>query len=105
MIKGNLNAIPYSRVRYIISIGPSNMDFPKCRREITASLNGFSNGWCKRENIEPNALKKWKINNFKIIDTHISFNSHNTHLLSPKIVSEYYQEIPQSQTADNPLAP
>ena len=22
-----------------------------------------------------------------------------------KIVSEYYQEIPQSQTADNPMAP
>ena len=25
--------------------------------------------------------------------------------LSPKIVSEYDQEIPQSQTADNPVAP
>ena len=23
----------------------------------------------------------------------------------PKIVSEYYQEIPQSQTADNPVVP
>ena len=30
-----------------------------------------------------------------------------THLLVhiPKIVSEYDQEIPQSQTADNPMAP
>ena len=26
-------------------------------------------------------------------------------LLAPKIVSEYDQEIPQSQTADNPKAP
>ena len=26
-------------------------------------------------------------------------------LLTEKIVSEYDQEIPQSQTADNPLAP
>ena len=26
-------------------------------------------------------------------------------LLSPKIVSEYDQEIPQSQTADNPMVP
>ena len=34
----------------------SNIDFPKCRREITASLNDFSNRWCKRENVEPDAL-------------------------------------------------
>ena len=27
------------------------------------------------------------------------------YLLSPKKVSEYDQEIPQSQTADNPVAP
>ena len=26
-------------------------------------------------------------------------------VLKPKIVSEYDQEIPQSQTADNPMAP
>ena len=44
MITGNLNVIPDSRVRYIISKGPkyrfpSNFDFPKCRREIAASLN------------------------------------------------------------------
>ena len=26
-------------------------------------------------------------------------------MISPKIVSEYDQEIPQSQTADNPVAP
>ena len=71
MISGNLNVIPGARVRSIISKGPkyrfpSNIDFPKCRREIAASLNGFSNRWCKRENVEPDALKKWKINYFKI---------------------------------------
>ena len=33
---------------------------------------------------EPDALKEWKINIFKISDTHISFYSHNTHLLPPK---------------------
>ena len=63
MIIGNLNAIPDSRVRYFISKGPkyrflSNIDFPKCRREIAASLNDFSNRWCKRENVEPDALKE-----------------------------------------------
>ena len=59
---------------------PSNIDFSKCRREIAASLNDFSNRWCKWENVEPDALKEWKTNNFKIIDTRISFYSHNTHL-------------------------
>ena len=39
---GNLNVIPDATVRNIISKGPkyrfpSNIDFPKCRREIAAS--------------------------------------------------------------------
>ena len=52
---------------------PSNIDFPKCRREIAASLNNFSNRWCKQEIFEPDALKNWKINIAKIIDTRILF--------------------------------
>ena len=48
VITGNLNVIPDSRVRYIISKGPkyrfpSYIDFPKCRREIAASLKTFRN--------------------------------------------------------------
>ena len=43
---------------------PSNIDFSKCRREIAASLNDLSNRWCKWENVEPDALKEWKINIF-----------------------------------------
>ena len=35
-------------------------------------------------NVEPDALKEWKINISKIIDTRISFYSRNTHLLTPK---------------------
>ena len=63
MITGNLNVIPDSRVQNIIFKGPkfrfpSNIDFPKRRREIAVSLNGFSNRWCKRENVEPDALKE-----------------------------------------------
>ena len=67
MITGNLNVIPDSRVRYIIFkvlnidfplIFISNIDFRKCRRETTASFNDFSNGSCKRENVEPGALKE-----------------------------------------------
>ena len=74
VITGNINVIPDAPARNIISKGhkyrfPSNIDFPKCRREIAALLNDISNHWCKQENIEPDALKEWKINNFKIIDT------------------------------------
>ena len=94
MITRNLNVIPDARVCNIISKGPkyrfpSHIDFPKCRREITASLNDFGNRWCKQENVEPDALKEWKINIFKIIDTRISFYSRNTHLLSPKPKSTF----------------
>ena len=89
MITGILDVISDSRAHYIISKGdkyrlPSNSNFLKCQREIAASLNDFSNRWCKREHVEPDALKEWKINIFKIIDTHISFYSHNTHRLHPK---------------------
>ena len=66
------------------------IDFPKCRREIAPSLNDFSNCWCKRENVESDVLKEWKINIFKIIDTRISFYSRNTHLLPPKPKSSFH---------------
>ena len=94
MITGILYVIPDARVCNIISKGPkyrfpSNIDFPKCRREIAASLNDSSNRWCKRENFEPGALKEWKINIFKIIDTRVSFYSRNTHLLPPKPKSSF----------------
>ena len=54
MITGNLDVIPDARVRNIISKGPkyrlpSNIDFPKCRREIAASLNDLNNRWCKQK--------------------------------------------------------
>ena len=85
MITGNLNVMPGARVCNIISKCPkyrlpSNIDFPKCRREIVGSLKDFSNRWCKQENVEPDTLKEWKIYIFKIIDTYISFYSRITHL-------------------------
>ena len=51
---------------------------------MAVSLNDLSNCWRKGENVEPDALKEWKINIFKIIDTRISLYSRNTHLLPPK---------------------
>ena len=74
----NLNLISNASVQNIISKChkyrfSSNIDFLSCYKEIAASLNDFSNLWCKRENVEPDALKDWKIDNFKIVDTWFSF--------------------------------
>ena len=41
------------------------------------------------ENVEPDALKEYKINICKIIDTRISSYSRNTHLLPPKPKSSF----------------
>ena len=41
-------------------------------RKIAGSLNEFCNRWCKRERVECDALKDWKLNIFKIIDRRIS---------------------------------
>ena len=119
MITGNLNVIHDVRVRIMISKGPkyifpSNIDFPKFPTEIAAFLNDLSKRWCKRENIEPDALKEWKINIFKIIETRISFYSHNTHLLPPKPKSSFrhlkrgiqdfhmnYDMVPANKAANN----
>ena len=47
MITGNLNVTTDARIRSIISKGPkyrfpSDIDFPKFRREIAASLNAYT---------------------------------------------------------------
>ena len=118
MITGNLNVIPDARIRNIISKGPkyrfpSNIYFPRYSRKIAASLSDFSNRWCKRENVEPDALKEWKIKFFKN-DTSISFYSRNKHLLHPKSKSYIchikrgildfhmnYVLVPADKTANN----
>ena len=41
----------------VLNRSSSNIDFPKCLREIVAPLNDFSNCWCKLENVEPDALE------------------------------------------------
>ena len=50
-------------------------------------MNYFSNRWCKRENIEPGALKEWKINNFKkllILVFHVTLVIHLFYPPKPK---------------------
>ena len=66
MITGNLNVNPDARVHNIISKSPkyrfpSNIDFSKCHREVAASLNDFSNRWCKWVNVEPDALRNGRL--------------------------------------------
>ena len=96
VITGNLNVIPVARVRNIISKGPkyrfpSNIDLPKCRKQIATALKDFSNRWCRQANVEPDALKEWKINIFKIIETRISFYSRN--LLSLNLLFVILNEV------------
>ena len=85
-----------SRIRSIIAKGPKyrfpvHIDFQKCREKIAGSLNEYCNRWCKREHVEGDALKDWKLNIFKIIDRRISFYSHYTNMLprKPKISYRY----------------
>ena len=90
VITGNLKIISDSRIRSIIAKGPKyrfpvQIDFQKCREKIAGSLNEFCSRWCKREHVECDALKDWKLNIFKIIDRRISFYSQNTNML-PRLV-------------------
>ena len=64
-----------------------HIDFQKCREKIAASLNEYCTRSCKREHVEGDALKAWKLNILKIIDRRISFYFHNTNMLprKPKI--------------------
>ena len=89
---GNLKIISDSRIRYIVSKSPkyrfpSRIDFKKWREEIASAINDFGNRWCKREYVEPDALKEWKVSIFKIVDQRIKFYSQI--LLSPKPKSTF----------------
>ena len=53
-------------------------------QKIAISLNEFCNRWFKREHVECDALKDWKLNIFKIIDRRISIYSQNTKMLPRK---------------------
>ena len=57
--------------------------------EIASALNVFGNRWCKRECVESNALKEWKVSIFKIVDQRIQFYTQNTNLLPPKPKSTF----------------
>ena len=80
--------------RYIVSKGPkyrfpSRIDLKRCREEIISALNDFDNRWCKREYVEPNSLKEWKVSIVKIVDQRIKFCLQNTNLLPSKPKSTF----------------
>ena len=55
-----------------------------------SALNDFGNRWCKRESVECNAMKEWKLSFFfNIVDKRIKFYSQNTNLLPPKPNSSF----------------
>ena len=99
---------------YTIHRSPVQIDFKKCREKIAGSLNEFCSRWCKREHVECDALKDWKLNIFKIIDRRISFYSQNTNMLprKPKInyrylksgIEEFHRKyvlVPADKAANN----
>ena len=84
-----MKIISDSRIHSIISKGPkyrlpSQIEFNKCKEEIVVALNELCKLWCRREKIECNALKSWKVCIFNIIEKRISFYSNNLDLLPPK---------------------
>ena len=63
----------------------SHMKIKTCFAQLFLSaLNDFGNRWCKRESVECNAMKEWKLTIFNIVDKRIKFYSQNTNLLPPK---------------------
>ena len=63
---------------------PLLIDFKSCREEIARALQEICNRWCKREQVESNALNSWKLNIFKINNGRISFYCSNLDLLPSK---------------------
>ena len=68
---------------------PSQIDINRCREEIASALNDFCNRWCKRESVECNAMKEWKLSIYNSVDKRIKFYSQNTNLLPPKPKSSF----------------
>ena len=61
MFTGDLKIITDSRIRSIICKRPKYrfplpIDFKSCCEEIAGALQEFCNRWCKREQVESNAL-------------------------------------------------
>ena len=61
---------------------------------IASALNDYCSRSCKREHVASNALNKWKLKLFKIIDEHVLFYSNNLDVLptKPKLSFRYLKQ-------------
>ena len=71
-------------------------------QKIDGCLDEFCNRWCKREHVEYDALKDWKLNIFRIIDRRISFYSQNTSMSPRKSRKENPQKLTQLSSRSHP---
>ena len=72
---------------YAATLAPPANEIKQC--ESNYLFDTFQVRWCKREYVEPNALKEWKASIFKIVDQRIKFYSQNTNPLPPKPKSTF----------------
>ena len=80
-----VNLFPSKISQELLNLGFLLVSLSKtCREEIASALNDFGNRWCKREYVEPDALKEWKVSIFKIVDQRIKLYSQNINLFPPK---------------------
>ena len=86
IITGDFDILANETLKDIFSKGPNyrlptKIDFIKCLEHITESLNSFINSWCKREDVDNDALNDWKGFVVGKIKTRIEFYLSNPNLL------------------------
>ena len=94
VVAGNLKTVPDSGVRHVVSKGPkyrlsSQVDFNRCREEVSSALGGFGGRLCKRESVGCGAMKEWGLGMFCIVDGRVGFCSRCAGLLPPKPKSSF----------------
>ena len=96
-----------SRIHSVTSKGPkyrfpANIDFNECRETIASVLNDYCMRWC---NVASNALNKWKLKIFKIIEKRVLFYSNDLDVLPPKLSFRYLKQGIQEFHRKYVLAP
>jgi hypothetical protein len=89
IITGNFNILDNRNLIDVFSKGPKyrlpvDIDFIECLDLISSSLEEFSKSWCKRENVNDNALNDWKTFILNKVKERIRFYISNPKLLPPK---------------------